>query len=355
MRAVTIFPAGAVPGLAREWRSNNGPRQILMEDILKAMRALAEPTRLRILALCAQAELTVTDIMAILGQSQPRVSRHLRLLADAGILHRYREGAWAWYGLAPESESGNAAAVLLCRQLVALLDAGDDTLAADMARLETIRADRALRAQEYFAANAAQWDAIRSLHTDDGRINAALLAALDDRPVGRLLDIGTGAGGVLKLLAERAVESVGIDLSPQMLAMARTLIDQQGYRNCMVRQADMYHLPYGCGRFDTVTMNMVLHYAENPAAALAEAARVLAPGGRLLLVDFAPHGIKDLLTQHAHRWPGFTAAETGRWAAAAGLSAPLETRMQGDPLTVCLWMMSQPQAQMNQQKTDISA
>jgi len=330
-----------------------------MENILKAMRALAEPTRLRILALCARAELTVTDLVAILGQSQPRVSRHLKLLADAGILHRYREGAWAWYGTGPQDESGNAAAALLGRQLVEMLDripaGGADPLAADRARLETIQAARAARAQEYFAANAGRWEAIRALHADEARINAGLLAALDGEPPGRLLDVGTGAGGVLKLLAEQAEESVGIDLSPQMLAMARAMIEREGYRNCMVRQADMYHLPYGAARFDTVTMNMVLHYAENPAAALAETARVLVPGGRLLLVDFAPHGVTELLTAHAHRRPGFATAEIGRWAAAAGLSAPAETRMPGEPLTVCLWRMTQKQGSLAQQQPDTPA
>jgi len=303
-----------------------------MESLLSGLRAVAEPTRLRILALCAHAELSVTELVTILGQSQPRVSRHLKLLVEAGVLERNREGARAFYRPA---ERGDLADMV--RALVALVPAQDPEIQDDLARLDRIREDRAARASEYFQANAARWEELRGLYVEDSVVDARLLAALQEEPGGDLLDIGTGTGRVLEMAAGHVRSAVGIDNARPMLEIARANLDRAGFTHCQVRLADMYRLPFPAERFDAVTVNMVLHYAESPAAAVAEAARVLKPGGRLIVVDFAPHEQAELRDEHEHRWLGFEDAEIARLAAHAGLTLEPTVTVEGQPLTVCLW------------------
>jgi ubiquinone/menaquinone biosynthesis C-methylase UbiE/DNA-binding transcriptional ArsR family regulator len=300
-----------------------------MDELLAGLRAAAEPTRLRLLALCDQGELTVSELTEILGQSQPRVSRHLKLLCDAGLLDRFREGSWVFYRRAERGA--------LCRRLLELLPEGDPTLALDRERLGQVKRQRAEQATSYFRANAAQWDRIRSLYIDEKEVEAALLRLLPADGLGDFLDIGTGTGRMLEVVGPRVERALGVDLSREMLAVARVNLERAALRNCSIRQADMYQLPLAGASFDAVVIHQVLHYAENPAQVIAEAARVLRPGGRLVIVDFAPHALEFLRSEHAHRRLGFADAEMTAWCRAAGLEPEPVRHLPGDPLTVSLW------------------
>lgn len=303
-----------------------------MDQLLQGFRAAAEPTRLRILTLCARSELTVSDLTAILRQSQPRVSRHLKVLVEAGLLQRLREGTWAFYRVA---DTGPAAG--LARGLVALVPAENDVVARDLERLEAVKKARADVASAFFSRNASHWDSIRKLYIDDEEVERALLTLLPRDEVRGLLDIGTGTGRILEVFGPDLVRGVGIDLSREMLTVARVNLDKRGLRNCHVRYGDMNQLPLAHESFDAVTFHLVLHYAEDPAAAVKEAARFLEPGGRLVVVDFAPHEEENLRRQHAHRWLGFEDGDVESWFRGAGLSPGRTIRLPGQPLTVCLW------------------
>jgi SAM-dependent methyltransferase len=303
-----------------------------MEFLLTALKAAAEPTRLRLLALCADGELTVTELTQILGQSQPRVSRHLKLLCEAGLLDRFREGTWAFYRLGERSPGAG-----LARTLIGAIPADDPTLALDRERLEAIKRARADAAAAYFRENAARWHEIRSLHVPEREVEAALLALLPRNGIADLLDIGTGTGRMLELLGPQVERAVGIDQSREMLPVARANLENAGLRNCQVRQADMYQLPLPSASFDVVIVHQVLHYAGAPADVLREAGRVLRPGGQLLIVDFARHDLEALRTEHAHRRLGFDDDEVAGWLIAAGLVPGPVVRLPGRPLTVSIW------------------
>lgn len=315
-----------------------------MQDLLNGLRAAAEPTRLRLLALCAQGEVTVSELTQILGQSQPRVSRHLKLLCEAGLLERLPEGSWVFYRLA---------AAKLARKLLQLLPAEDPILARDLKGLASVRAQRTASAAAYFRANAERWDAIRSLHVDEEEVERRLLALVPPEKVKDLLDIGTGTGRVLELFGQRGVNGVGVDLSREMLAVARANLAQANLRNCYVRQGDMYRLPFPDHSFDAVTIHQVLHFADEPAAAIAEAARVLRPSGRLVIADFAPHRLDHLRDEHAHRRLGFSDPEVSGWIAAAGLTPEPVVHLPGT-LTVSLWAGEKPEQKTEQTPEQIS-
>ena len=291
-----------------------GPDQVGFDDLNAALKAAGEETRLRILALLSEAELTVSDLTEILRQSQPRISRHLRLLAEAGLVERFREGSWAFFRL---GERGAAAE--LARELVARLDPADPIIARDRERLAAVRAARAASAQAYFRRHAAEWDRIRKLHVADDEVEEAIVAALAERPFRSLLDLGTGTGRMLELFGPQIERGLGLDLSLDMLALARSRLDRAGLRHCSVRQGDLYDLALPKDSFDVVIIHQVLHFLDDGARAIAEAARVLRPSGRLLVVDFAPHELEFLRDQHAHRKLGFAPDTVAQWMSGAGL------------------------------------
>ncbi|MGY6567983.1 MAG: ArsR/SmtB family transcription factor [Salinarimonas sp.] len=309
-----------------------------MNEALVALRAAGEETRLRILALLADGELSVSDLTDILGQSQPRISRHLKLLVESGLVERHREGAWAFFRLADR-----ATATRLLYPLLDALDGADPHVDADKARLQAKRRQRAEAAQAYFARIAPNWDELRSLHAAEHDVEEAVRQALGDAPVRNLLDLGTGTGRMLGLLAPRASRAVGLDASHAMLSVARANLERAGVGRVELRQGDIHAPPVEADAFDLVVIHQVLHYLDDPARALREAARLVAPGGRMLIVDFAPHGLEFLREKQAHRRLGFSHEQIEDWLGEAGLDCTL-TRDLPPPqgargaLTVSIWL-----------------
>ena len=305
---------------------------------VSALRAAAEETRLRILLLLREGELSVSDLTDILGQSQPRISRHLKVLVEAGLVARHREGSWAFFRLAEGAASGSV------QGLLAALDRDDPRVAEDRDRLASARARRSEAAQTFFARLAPRWDEIRSLHVAEEAVEAAILDVVGPAPIRNLLDLGTGTGRMLRLLAPQAQRAVGLDGSHAMLSVARASLARHGLHRVELRQGDLYAPPFARGGFDLVVMHQVLHYLDDPARAVAAATRLLAPGGRLLVVDFAPHGIELLRDTQAHRRLGFASVQMRAWLEDSGRAAevsrdlPPTDRSGGDQLTVSLWL-----------------
>ncbi len=303
-----------------------------MDLLLASLRAAGEPTRLRLLALCAHAELSVGELVQILGQSQPRISRHLKLLVEAGLLVRFREGVQVFYRVNDHGVQG-----ALSRTLVDLIPQHEGDIARDLTRLEQIRAQRAEAADAYFEANAAQWDKIRQLHVPEEELEDRLRSVVGSDPFGTLLDVGTGTGRMLELFAEQIERGVGIDSSTGMLSVARARLEKLGARHLQVRKGDMYALSVEDDSVDVATMHLVLHYSDSPQRVINEVARTLAVGGRLLIVDFAPHAETSLRDEHRHRWLGFESDTIKDALSVAGLEpGPVES-LVGDPLTVNIW------------------
>lgn len=303
-----------------------------MDALLSSLRAAGEPTRLRLLALSAHGELSVTEFTQILGQSQPRVSRHLKLLVEAGLLERFREGALVFYRIASNGESAHFA-----RTLVDLLPQEDNALSRDLNRLSQIRERRRAVAEEYFNQNAAEWNRLRQLYVPEADVEQQLIRVIGDERISSFLDIGTGTGRILALLADQVEQGIGIDQSAEMLSVARAYLEQENLKHVHVRKGDMYHMPFDDQSVDLATVHLVLHYSQDPLPVIAEAVRVLRPDGRLVIVDFAPHQEEHLRAEHNHQRLGFSDAEMKTAMQAAGL-IPGETHsLRGDPLTVNIW------------------
>ena len=310
-----------------------------LDSLLVGLRAAGEHTRLRILALCARGELSVSELVKILGQSQPRVSRHLKVMVEAGLLERMPEGAQVFFRVSDDAEVSK-----LARLLVELIPDSDIGLVRDFSRLQQVRDARAKRAQDYFRTVAKSWDSIRSLYVPQEQVEAKLLEIVGDEPVHELLDIGTGTGRILEILAPRAERGVGIDLSSPMLAVARSNIERSGHSNIHVRQGDMYQLPLEDASVDLAVLHMVLHYSDDPCEAIREAGRVLRPRGRLIVIDFAAHGEEGLREEHQHHRLGFTDNEISYCFGTAGLDVEFDVdQLVGDPLTVKFWQARQRQ------------
>jgi SAM-dependent methyltransferase len=302
---------------------------------LAIFRALADPTRLRIVALMRTMELAVGEVAQVLGQSQPRVSRHIRILCEAGIARRRKEGSWVFLDPgAPEIVQPVFRAIdqWQAEQPV------DPWTVADAARLSAVRADRAAAAARYFAAHAEEWDSLRSLYVSEDQVEAAVVTALEDRDIGRLVDVGTGTGRMIELLGPKARGSIGIDRSPEMLRLARAKLSQLQSFDWELRQGDLGSLPLDDASADTVIVHQVLHFLPEPAAAMIELGRIIGEGGRLLVADFAPHNREELRDRDAHARLGFSDDQIAGWMDAAGIALAETENLKGGTLTVKLWL-----------------
>jgi len=309
------------------------------DEAVEVLRAAGEPSRLRILALLAREELAVMELSRILDQSQPRVSRHLKLLTEAGLVERFADGAWAFFRLT--EEAGRRALIDTALALVAPADA---VLFRDAGRLQAVEAERSSEAAAYFARNAARWEEVQSLHIAEAEVEAAILAAAGPGPFRRLVDLGSGAGRMLTLIGKRARSAIGLDLSQQMLNIARVRVAEAGL-DFELRHGDIFatRLPDACA--DLVIVHQVLHYLSDPATAVAQAARLVEAGGRMLIIDFAPHDLEYLRAAHQHRRLGFSREEMARWLEAAGLGPICVTDLppaEDGGLTVRIWQALRP-------------
>jgi len=312
------------------------------EDSVGRLRAAAEPTRLRILALLSAGEFNVKDLTQLLGQSQPRVSRHIRLLAEAGLIERHQEGSWVFV-----RGTSDQAIQEFMKSALAMISENDGQLARDAERAAQIRLARAATAQTYFDQNAAGWDRIRSLHVAEQDVEGAILASLGPGPYDLILDLGTGTGRVLELAHGLARRLVGIDSNREMLKCARVRLDRAGLTNCSVRLGDIYNLPFADHSAGAVIIHQVLHFLDNPRLALSEAARVLQPEGRLTVIDFAPHQLEFLRENHAHMRLGFAPAEIEAWFSQCGVEAQAYSELpargvEENALTVAIWAGQKP-------------
>ncbi|WP_374321800.1 ArsR/SmtB family transcription factor [Brevundimonas sp.] len=302
------------------------------DQTVEALRAAGEPTRLRILSLLAGEELSVMEMSRILDQSQPRVSRHLKLMTDAGLIERFPDGARVYYRL-----SHHAQARRLIDTVLDILaeDAGE----ADHRRLDEVRKDREEAAVSYFEQVAPQWDRLRSLYVSESAVEAALEKAVGPGPFQRVVDLGTGSGRMLTLFGKKAKMSVGLDLSQNMLNIARTNVTKAGVEQVELRHGDIFATRLPAASADLVIVHQVLHYLSDPAAAVAEAARLVSPGGRLVIIDFAPHDFEHMREAHQHRRLGFADSEINGWLQDGGLtpSAPIALPHDDEGLTVTIW------------------
>jgi ubiquinone/menaquinone biosynthesis C-methylase UbiE/DNA-binding transcriptional ArsR family regulator len=303
------------------------------DEAVDALRAAGEPTRLRILALLAVEELSVMELGRILDQSQPRVSRHLKLMSEAGLIERFPDGAWVFYRL----PAHGARRKLVDTVLDLLTEAS--TPDRDFQRLEQVRAERQQAAAAYFERIAPRWDEIRSLYAPESLVETAVEKAAGPGPFDRVVDLGTGSGRMLTLFGRKARMSIGLDLSQHMLNIARGNVQKAGLDKVELRHGDIFATRLPSETADLVIVHQVLHYLSDPAAAVAEAARLVGPGGRLLIVDFAPHTLEFLRAEHQHRRLGFSDEEIARWLGEAGLKAapPVALKPTGEGLTIKIW------------------
>ncbi|MCY0096064.1 ArsR/SmtB family transcription factor [Hoeflea ulvae] len=315
---------------------------LTLDECVEVLKAAGEPTRLRLIALLSQGDLTVSEMTEVLGQSQPRISRHLKLLGEAGLVERYQEGAWAYFRLTRDGVRAK-----LMQQALEAASPSDAHLARDAERLATVKQARASRAESYFAANAESWNDLRSMHVADETVEAEVLKLIGKTPFDGLLDLGTGTGRMLELLADRYRRAIGIDSSRSMLSIARAQLDDAGITHASVRQGDLLNLPLERESFDVVTIHQVLHFLHDPVPAITEAARMLRPCGRLLVVDFAPHDHEDLRVEHAHARLGFSQEQVADWLGQAGLTVEKIVDLPPESgnartLTVTIWLARDP-------------
>ena len=315
-----------------------------MDHILNIFRALADPTRLRIVLLLQKMELAVGELAQILDQSQPRISRHIRILDEAGLAERRKEGSWVFLKPGPASELEILGRIFRSDKI-----AKSDQAMQDQAQLSSVRKARAEMAERYFAAHAEEWDAIRSLHLPEAEVERAMIALMRDAQLGKMLDIGTGTGRMVELFGPAAQSVIALDKSPEMLRLARAkLLESEAgdglklVQKTDLKQGDFNQLPVANCAVDSVILHQVLHYAQHPEAVLAEVSRVLKSNGIVLIADFAAHDREDLRTEHAHARLGFSDDSMKRWLTASKLELVQTRTLDGGELTVKIWVARKP-------------
>ncbi|MEM7618952.1 MAG: metalloregulator ArsR/SmtB family transcription factor [Pseudomonadota bacterium] len=316
------------------------------EAYLNILRAAGEATRLRLLVLFQGGELNVKDLTQILGQSQPRISRHLKILLDAELIERFQEGSWVYFRLVENNKTGGT-----IRKLLAEIDFDDPILVRDQMKAKAVKTARAEAAQSYFRNHAADWDKIRSLHVSEAAVEKAMMEMLGSGPFDVFVDLGTGTGRVLELFAKNIDRGIGVDINHDMLSYARSNLEKEGLNHCQVRFGDLFHLSFNNNTADVVVLHQVLHFLSDPSGALLEACRILKPGGKLLIVDFAAHDLEFLREQYAHQRLGFDQGHVKKLIQTYGLSLTKQINLtpnlnqQTHQLTVALWLASKPKTQ----------
>ncbi len=304
-------------------------------------KALADPTRLRIARLLSAMELAVGELAQVLGQSQPRVSRHVGILCDAGLAERRREGSWVFLRPVSGGEDPDPIVVAVER-LLATAERENPAFARicedDRRKLAAIRDAREASAESYFAQHAAEWDDLRALHSADAKVEERLAQALSEASLGSVLDIGTGTGRIAELFAQTAEHVVALDKNLEMLKIARAKLQHLPAAQVELVQGDFTDLPFAASSFDTVLLHQVLHFAQDPAVPLAEAARVTRPGGRIAIVDFAAHDREELRSRHQHVRLGFSDRQMRDLLHGAGFSARAPIALEEGELVVKIWI-----------------
>jgi len=306
-----------------------------MSDLLEIFRALADPTRLRMMHLLRTMELSVGELAQAVAQSQPRVSRHVKILAQAGLIDRRKEGNWVFLRIASNQAGDNISDMF---DAIPPSETGQLWLEADMARLKAVRADRRRAAEDYFAEHAEDWDAIRTLYAPEAQVEQAMTELLGNDQLDHLLDMGTGTGRILELFGARAKQATAIDRSPDMLRLARAKLPEEASGRFNLMLGDFCDVPLPNGSVDLVTAHQILHYSPTPERVIEEGGRLLAKDGRLLVVDFAPHDREELRARDQHERLGFSDQQIASWFEQAGLALDKTLSLPGGELTVKLWL-----------------
>jgi ubiquinone/menaquinone biosynthesis C-methylase UbiE/predicted DNA-binding transcriptional regulator len=304
-----------------------------MNTFIKILKAVAEPSRLRLLVLCSQSEFSVSELVYILGQSQPRVSRHLRVLCDVGLLQNIRDGSWVLYKITTQTEPA-----AIAQKILTLIPKDDPIIVKDHKRLGTVQSERRSSATDYFRFSALQWDQIRNVHIDDQKVEQVMGSILKETPINKFLDIGTGTGRILELAGVYAETLDGIDQSREMLAVARANLERAGVKHYSLHQGDMHQLQVPDDKYDVICIHQVLHFSDMPNRAISEATRVLQPGGRLIVIDFVTHGMMELREIYHHSRLGFSDGEFVHWFHQNGLNFKKPIHLSGGKLAVGVWV-----------------
>lgn len=310
------------------------------DELLSALKAAGDQTRLRLLVLLSRAEHNVKDLTEILGQSQPRLSRHLKLLTSAGLIERFQEGSWVYYRIARDG-----AAAALIKKMLRTVNPKDHIFSNDRLAAEKVMAARAGEAQAYFKTHAKDWDSIRRLYVREELVEDEMEMLLGPQKVETLLDLGTGTGRILERFHPLFQSGIGIDINKEMLRHARARLDRIAITSCELRHGDITNLPLEDESADIIIMHQVLHFFAEPKLACSEAARLLKRGGRLLIVDFAPHKEDKLRTDFAHQRLGFEENQLWQILKEAGLkqrsfNSLSSTSIKEHALDISLWLAS---------------
>ena len=281
--------------------------------MIDTFKALADPCRARLTAVLLSGEFTVQELTRIMGMGQSRVSRHLKILTEAGVLSVKRQGTWSYYRAGEESTFFSGIRPAFERELSSLPER-----CRDLAAVSKVLEERRRRSQEFFDCHARQWDDLARTLLPVPEYRQRLLQLVPEGA--SVLEIGIGTGGLLTELTSRASRVIGVDHSPAMLEEARRRLNDRGIGGIELRLGEMSHLPLSDASVGCVVANMVLHHAADPPAVLAEIRRVLAPGGTLLLADLARHERESAREQLADQWLGFEDNELTEWLRRAGFT-----------------------------------
>ena len=278
-------------------------------DSVLYYKAQADVTRIRLLNLLLHHELNVNEIVMVMGMGQPRISRHLKILTDCGLLKSRRDGLWVFYSASKDGRGGNF------NEFYYKFIAGDSELNSDYAAMKGVLEEGSRERTRFFDSIASNWDDIKQSIFGDLNISSEILERIKQCDVAA--DLGCGTGELLPYMKQKAKRVIGVDKSPKMLEEAEHRLASNG-RGIELRIGEIEHLPMRDGEADTAVINMVLHHLPSPDAGIHEAGRVLKSGGSLIIVDLEKHQNEEMRKNYEHRWLGFTRKNIERWLGAGG-------------------------------------